>query len=209
MIVVRFLTRLVVLLAAASAAGWMFQVVHPVGLTWAGLAVYESEAPESTLQARPAPGEQEGVGIPFGTITHRLIEARWLNDGLPETAPIVGRVAPAAQAGVAELDWSEAMRRVEEGRAILVDVRSRSAFAAGHVPGAVSAPLEEMVAGDWGELEPDKVGDRHLVLYCSNVRCPQARQAARLLEPRFGEERLAHVLGGYFEWRMEKAGGQQ
>ena len=39
----------------------------------------------------------------------------------------------------------EALRRQAGGEAVLVDVRSRSAYAAGHIPGALNVPAGEIL----------------------------------------------------------------
>jgi len=47
------------------------------------------------------------------------------------------------------------------GEYLLLDVRSRDAFAKAHIRGAFSAPLEEL-----GALTPQLPKDRELVTYC-------------------------------------------
>lgn len=43
------------------------------------------------------------------------------------------------------LSLDEALRLQARGEAVLVDVRSREAYAAGHVPGAVNMPATEIL----------------------------------------------------------------
>ena len=64
----------------------------------------------------------------------------------------------------------EAHRRVEAG-AVLLDVRSRAEFEAGHIKGAINIPVDE-VGRRSGELKQDA----EIVLYCrSGARSAQAR----------------------------------
>jgi hypothetical protein len=44
----------------------------------------------------------------------------------------------------ASMPLAEALERRDRGDAVLVDVRSREAYAEGHVPGALSIPSSEM-----------------------------------------------------------------
>jgi len=54
---------------------------------------------------------------------------------------------PETQAPQIErVDVDEARRRVEAGLAVFVDVRRADAYAAGHIPGAVSVPARAVVA---------------------------------------------------------------
>jgi rhodanese-related sulfurtransferase len=63
---------------------------------------------------------------------------------------------------IERLGVEEARARVAAGRARFVDVRSREAFAAGHLPGALSAPARAVIARALAlPRGPD------LILYCT------------------------------------------
>jgi rhodanese-related sulfurtransferase len=64
--------------------------------------------------------------------------------------------------GAAEVPLAEALARCERGDAVLIDVRSPSAFAAGHIPGAVNVP-ESTIAARAAEIR--RMG-RLPILYC-------------------------------------------
>lgn len=69
----------------------------------------------------------------------------------------------------------EAKRLVQEG-ATLVDVRTPEEFAAGHLPGAVNIPIQQL-ANRLDELGPK---DSQLVVYCrSGARSTRAEQILR------------------------------
>jgi rhodanese-related sulfurtransferase len=57
---------------------------------------------------------------------------------------------------------AEALQRRDRGEAVLVDVRSREAYAAGHVPGAVSFPSDDIEA----RASEIRRLDRQPILYC-------------------------------------------
>ena len=77
----------------------------------------------------------------------------------------------------------------------LVDVRTPAEFELGHLPGAASIPVSELV---------DRAGDlsraRELVLYCS-VGARSAR-AVRLLRD-LGFDRVRHLYGGMAAWASD------
>jgi NADPH-dependent 2,4-dienoyl-CoA reductase/sulfur reductase-like enzyme/rhodanese-related sulfurtransferase len=62
---------------------------------------------------------------------------------------------------VAEGDQSEGVREGNAQRDLILDVRAPSEFAAGHVPGAVNLPVDEL-RGRLGELDPA----RPIIAYC-------------------------------------------
>ena len=73
----------------------------------------------------------------------------------------------------------ELQRRMKRGDVVVVDVRPREEFAAGHLPHAVSAPLEEL-AGQLRRLPKD----REIVVYCRGPFCAYSHSAVRLLRKR-------------------------
>jgi rhodanese-related sulfurtransferase len=67
----------------------------------------------------------------------------------------------------AERQLADIKRRVNgelEAELILLDTRSREAFAAGHIPGAWCAPSTELK-----QLMPNLPKDKELVVYCSSA----------------------------------------
>jgi len=90
---------------------------------------------------------------------------------------------------------TELLARVRDGRVIVVDVRPSEEFAAGHVPGAVNIPAQEL------ESRLDELGkDREIVAYCRGPHCILAFDAvARLREQGLKARRLQD---GYPEWKL-------
>lgn len=78
---------------------------------------------------------------------------------------LAGRLAPYREAR--RLGWDEFAERARAQGAVLLDARSESAFAAGHIAGAVNLPLPDFTAERLAEvLGPDK--DRPVFIYCNN-----------------------------------------
>ena len=114
---------------------------------------------------------------------------------LPEVTELVRDYfeSPADLDGLAA---SELLRRVRDGDAILLDVRPTDEFRAGHVPGAVSVPLEELEA--WvRRFEPGP----EVIAYCRGPYCLFSLEAVRSLRTHGIEAR--RVTWGLPDWRAE------
>jgi rhodanese-related sulfurtransferase len=82
-----------------------------------------------------------------------------------------GEVDGAESVGIEEL-----LARSQAGEVVVVDVRPRLEFDAGHLPGALSIPLEEL-SQRLGELDPNT----SVVAYCRGPYCVLAAQAVAQL----------------------------
>jgi DNA-binding transcriptional ArsR family regulator len=78
-------------------------------------------------------------------------------------------------------------------RAMLADLRPLPEYRAGHLPGAVSIPFDELEAR-LGELP----GRRRILVYCRGKYCPKARRGAELMRGR--GLRVERLLFGVPEW---------
>ena len=89
----------------------------------------------------------------------------------------------------------ELVTRAEEGKVVILDVRPAEEFAAGHIPGALSVPLDELDAA-LARL-PTRA---EIVAYCRGPYCVLAPQAVERLRARgYKARRLAEGLP---EWRL-------
>lgn len=95
---------------------------------------------------------------------------------------------------VEQLTAPELVDRLENGTVVLLDVRPKPEFLAGHIAGARSAPLAtiEQVASTLPRR-------REIVAYCRGPYCVYADDAVRLLRARGLKARRLDV--GYPEWR--------
>ena len=78
---------------------------------------------------------------------------------------------------------------------VVIDARSRDAYAAGHIPGAVSFPHRKMTAETTAKL------DRVYVVYCDGIGCNASTKGACKLA-RLGF-RAKELLGGIDWWRRD------
>lgn len=89
----------------------------------------------------------------------------------------------------------ELLRRVRAGEVVVLDVRPTGEYTAGHIPGAISVPLENLES----HLD-DLPADVEIVAYCRGAFCVLAHDAVEQLT-RAG--RRAHRLHeGMLEWRL-------
>ena len=88
----------------------------------------------------------------------------------------------------------ELLARLRGGDIVLIDVRPPEEFAAGHIDGARSIPIDEL-ENRLSEL-PD---DREVVAYCRGPFCAYAHEAVRTL--RSDGRRARRLADGWPEWQ--------
>jgi rhodanese-related sulfurtransferase/DNA-binding transcriptional ArsR family regulator len=96
--------------------------------------------------------------------------------------------------GIEQVTPSELEERLGRGEVVVLDVRPESEYRAGHIPGAISAPLPALESV-LTTLPPR----REVVAYCRGPYCVYADDAVRLLRERGVKARRLDV--GFPEWR--------
>ncbi|HEU0024269.1 MAG TPA: metalloregulator ArsR/SmtB family transcription factor [Thermoleophilaceae bacterium] len=96
---------------------------------------------------------------------------------------------------VERIGRAELMARLADGSVVLVDVRPAEEFAAGHIEGARSIPLEELERR-LAELPKNA----EIVAYCRGPFCAYAHEAVRRLKDSGRSARRLDV--GWPEWRL-------
>jgi rhodanese-related sulfurtransferase/DNA-binding transcriptional ArsR family regulator len=97
----------------------------------------------------------------------------------------------------AEIDLltaEELDEQLERGKVVVLDVRPEAEYRAGHIAGAVSAPLDRLE-----EIAPELPQRGEIVAYCRGPYCVYADEAVRLLLARGQRARRLDV--GFPEWR--------
>ena len=85
-------------------------------------------------------------------------------DELPQNAPPADFILPLTEAEVPRVTVEEAKAALDNGTAIIVDVRSGQAYDLSHIPGALTIPLGEF------ETNPKKISlpkDGWIITYCT------------------------------------------
>ena len=90
---------------------------------------------------------------------------------------------------------AELLERARSGEVVVLDVRPEEEYVAGHIPGALSLPLEHLEAR-LGELDPGL----EIVAYCRGPLCLLAPEAAARLRARGRRARC--LEDGLPEWRQ-------
>jgi rhodanese-related sulfurtransferase/DNA-binding transcriptional ArsR family regulator len=92
------------------------------------------------------------------------------------------------------IGFNELASRVRAGDVVVVDVRPRPEYDAGHIAGAISIPHDE-VKRRLGELPRNK----EVVAYCRGPYCVFADDAVKTL--RANKRKALRLDGGFPEWR--------
>lgn len=99
-----------------------------------------------------------------------------------------------ARGGMEAVASKELLRRVRSGEVTVLDVRPVEEYRAGHIPGALSIPVDELKAR-LGELP----NNREIVAYCRGPYCVMAVEAVELLRKKGFEAR--RMEQGIADWR--------
>lgn len=102
----------------------------------------------------------------------------------------------SADEGLEMVDRPTLRRLAQDGQVSVLDVRPTAEYDAGHIPGAISIPLEDLE-----QRLSDVPRDQPVVAYCRGPYCVLAVQAVELLRRHgFAARRLRD---GFPEWREE------
>ena len=101
----------------------------------------------------------------------------------------------AARDALAPIGREELLAQAERGEVLALDVRPREEYEAGHIPGALSIPLDELRA----RLDELPAG-QEVVAYCRGPYCVLAPQAVELLAAQ--GIRARRLADGFPEWRL-------
>ncbi|MDA3642659.1 metalloregulator ArsR/SmtB family transcription factor [Saccharopolyspora indica] len=105
------------------------------------------------------------------------------------------RAAHLGSAGTEHVSREELLRRARLGDVVVLDVRPHEEYAAGHIPGAVSIPVDELA-----DRLDDIPADQEIVAYCRGSYCVLSYDAVRLLT---AHGRNARPLAdGMLEWQL-------
>ena len=91
------------------------------------------------------------------------------------------------------LSGTELLERLDRGDVVIIDVRPRAEYDAGHLPGAVHIPPDQL------DLLDELPADRDIVAYCRGPYCVYADDAVHRL--RAQGHRAARLTNGLPEWR--------
>jgi len=105
------------------------------------------------------------------------------------------RVAYLGADGGQPVTREQLQRLAKTSRVTVLDVRPAEEFAAGHIPGAISIPLDELV-----DRLNELPADGQIVAYCRGAYCVLAHDAVRQL--RAANREATRLADGMLEWRL-------
>ena len=190
------LRQAVCLLLASAGLGMASNALNPAGLRW-------SEANTSRSLNR-----EDGVGRVEIYRNETLYENETV---FARPAPRGGQIAtqtvplkpPSISTGAAtplRSSWVEVKPLVESGRIVLVDARPRTAFDAGHIPGAVCLSFKNLKS-EINSFLAEHPPSTPLAIYCANANCGTSSQLATALTQTYHYLDVRYLPGGYQEWR--------
>ncbi|MDO8733250.1 MAG: metalloregulator ArsR/SmtB family transcription factor [Actinomycetota bacterium] len=148
-------------------------------------------------QANLVSTRRQGIQVWYRVADPSVIEG--YRDLWAMTEARIGEVSALAEAFFGDVDGAEPVgiaelvARADSGKVLVVDVRPRLEFEAGHLPGALNIPLEDL-AGRISELDQSTA----VVAYCRGPYCVLSAQAvAQLRRAGLDAQRLD---GGPLEW---------
>jgi rhodanese-related sulfurtransferase len=171
---------------------WVGLASRPVwGLPWIGenrvasMPTLEELTPE---ERKPEPGGGPVGG--YGQSSDPMaVGTAGGAQGLPEI-PDLDRPIEIQLAAIKQL--------FDAGAAVLVDAREPDEYAAGHIPGALSMPFDEVTA-EPEKLENLETGGRPIVTYCGGGACELSLSLAWELIYA-GQTKVTVYMGGFPEW---------
>jgi rhodanese-related sulfurtransferase len=155
------------------------------------------------LQALHAAGmvtrAREGTSVRYALAGDEAL-ALWLSlrDASAARLAEVERAAHDYLGGdVEQIGRDELIARLRNGEVVLIDVRPREEFEAGHIQGARSIPIEELQ-----DRLAELPADREIVAYCRGPFCAYAHDAVRRLNAVGRPAR--RLQDGWPEWRLRQ-----
>lgn len=98
------------------------------------------------------------------------------------------------QQGLSELNREMLMQRVDAGEVVVIDVRPPEEYQAGHIPGALGVPLQQLKRR-LDELPRNK----DIVAYCRGPFCVLAADAVQMMQAR--GLKAFHLDASVHDWR--------
>ncbi len=165
----------------------------------AGLPVANASQHLQVLRrARMVEVRREGTALYYRVADGQVVRFWQAMRALGETLLVeieqLVRAHVSERAGTEDLDSHTLWQRINAGDVTVIDVRPSREYAAGHLPTAISIPVD-VLAGRLHELPRDL----QIVAYCRGPYCVFADEAVALLEERGYQ--AARLSVGFPDWR--------
>lgn len=117
--------------------------------------------------------------------------------------PLQTLTAPAAPGAVTRMPLGDLYQLVQSNAAVIYDVRPLILYKLGHIPGAISWPkshLADKLAEHELRIRAANSANTPVVIYCTDLACPDATQVATALAAR--GHKVSVLQGGYEAWKI-------
>lgn len=124
--------------------------------------------------------------------------SKWIILAVAAVAAVGAVIALSSQSVAPGLVDAKSFAKLQDKGVRVVDVRTESEYAAGHIPGAENVPLSSfaLASASWDPAEP-------VALYCATGS--RSAEALQMLTSR-GFEKVYDLGGGIMTWNGEVAG---
>jgi rhodanese-related sulfurtransferase/DNA-binding transcriptional ArsR family regulator len=165
----------------------------------AGLNLTTASAHLQTLkQAGFVATRRDGVRVHYrlagDDVANLFVLLRKVADAHQAAVP-VARDAYLGDGPRVDITREQLRQKTIAGRVVILDVRPAHEYAAGHIPGAVNIPVDDLT-----ERINELPEDTEIVVYCRGAFCVLAHDAVRLLTDR--GHRAVRLSDGMLEWRL-------
>lgn len=175
-----------------------------------------------TLPQPPPPAVQPAKPIIVPTPPTPALDKQISTRQLTPAAPVAPAVVPpsvdpssiavatppsGAAQNPAAIHWAQAKPLVASGQAVLVDVRHKSMFDAGHIPGAISLP-ETSTPEEFTTFLNQNPTNLTIIVYCSSTSCSQSARVAGRLVTQYQRPSVKYMTGGYMEYQQTELANQ-
>lgn len=190
-------TRLEILDLLCQAERTVEDLVHHTGRSHSSVSQHLTVLKESRLVT----GRKEGLYV-FYKLADPVVAEFWqlfrqvAMRCMADAREIYSNYVESADRPAPHIHVDGLRRRLSEGDVVVLDVRPVVEFKAGHIPGSLSVPLEDLKQ-HIGSIPKD----RDVVVYCRGPYCLMAREAVRVLEEH--GIRGSVLEEGILEWRAE------
>jgi rhodanese-related sulfurtransferase len=117
----------------------------------------------------------------------------------PEQSP----PPPSAPGKVSRMPLGDLYQLVQSNAALIYDVRPAIIYKIGHIPGAINWPkshLADGLAANEPRIRAANAGNTPVVIYCTDLACPDAVTVATALAAR--GHNVSVLQGGYEAWKI-------
>ena len=147
----------------------------------AGLSIANTSQHLQTLKtARLIKSEKEGLYVKYRPADEKICEffrsMRVLAEHRLAEVDMIKRRFLEGKEGMEPVNRDVLLKRVVEGEVTVLDVRPAEEYRAGHIPGALSVPLDHLK-----EILAKLPADQEIVAYCRGPYCVLAVQAVEVL----------------------------